>query len=933
MSIRRSVLLCAAAVALMPVLATAEQAWFGGQPPLGAQDERRHLFKPYSAVQLNYLGANYCENMLDKRLNTTSFTHQNSDTNNLDAWHLQFPDDAARCAESFVWEDEYSGVVRLGTVRRLELGMLAAHIPGTQGYHFFRHRSGGKTYLIFDHPSADGRVLLSTWGDEIQGLATVGFQVQFPTGSAGVPAGWLGPKDFIHKDTPENAASPAVARSPEYWNESPFTFVRAFTRPDQSVTFTGRYWLSDEDKPIEYACESERAEKLAITIGEPDKHIPLLWDAKAPGIVDFGDRKTHWHSDKDGDQAAPPPDCHYLVLRKNTTWACPGYGSCLLVMWEGQPESIEALAENGYGQLRFVFGNTGNGAKGKLWLYPFHWINEDDMEYVFRNAESFLAQGRLMHNGFPSQQMVNAIPSGLAAAAYLLTKYNDPLARTAQIEAVNAVDAMLEPEHKGRRFIRLFFEVKAAAWMVRLGKQLNDPAMVDKYSAWVKLTMDRLLSKEGDYDGKAWGDGWTHFNNMRTVWTAYEATGVEAYREAYERAMDVYTIDAKGVYRNGEPLKAPGGFDVYAGSLPIGVWGHWGLKDRVNQLINLNVPNGWHNPTVLVSDLWNDAGAGPWSQDDAQPEMVGFMLRGYNLPKDPKRLLPTGAFPKFDEQGNFEATWASITDNPCFLPGPREIRELKNGEVPSSPEIKTTELDLAGLKDSPPCITQTVDVSNAHGAALDLRVNSGSYLVEVSPDGEHWISRLDTWCDKPTTRSVDLSFLTGAQDELVRTLQFAPPDDAPFLQSSTGSEVVRTHSRTVAPDGSLVYRLSLPKIDQCHLEFIVGNNYRIDLSPNGNEWAEVLSPAQIPPRKGTDQKNAAWMRLADATKQVNPKGELYIRLRNAGNDDAYGNQPAFLRRLAVYATYKTPALHLRLRNAPYAKDSVPAIDWLHLRTW
>jgi len=933
MSIRRPALLCAAVIALTSFCAQAQQAWFGGQPPLGAQDQLRHLFKPYSAVQLDYLGANYCENMLDKRLNTTSFTHQSFDTNNLDAWHLQFPDDAARCAESFVWEDEYSGICRLETVRRLELGMLAAHIPGTQGYHFFRHRSGGKTYLIFDHPSADGRLLLSTWGDEIQGLTIVGFQAQFPTGSTAVPAGWLESKDFTHKDAPDNAASPAVARSPEFWNESPFTFTRTFTRPGQSVVFTGRYGLSDEDKPIEYAYESEKAEKIAIILGEPGKHMPLLWDAQTPGIVDFGDRKTQWRSDKDGNKMSPPPDCRYLVLRKNATWACPGYGSCLLVLWQDQPESIEALAENGYGQLRFVFANKGAGARAKLWLYPFHWISEDDMEYVFRNAESFLAQGRLMHNGFPSQQMVNAIPSGLAAAAYLLTKYNDPLARTAQIEAVNAVDAMLEPEHKGRRFIRLFFEVKAAAWMVRLGKELNDQAMADKYTDWVKLTMDRLLSKEGDYDGKAWGDGWTHFNNMRTVWTAYEATGIEAYREAYERAMDVYTIDAKGVYRYGEPLKAPGGFDVYAGSLPMGAWGHWGLKDRVDQLINLNVPNGWHHPDIPVSDLWNDAGAGPWSQDDAQPEMVGFMLRGYNLPKDPKRLLPTGAFAKFDEQGNFEATWAPITDNPCFLPGPHEIRELKNGEVLPPVQVKTTELDLSGLKESPPCITQSLDISGAGGAALDLRVNSGSYIVEVSPDGQHWIPRLDTWCDKPTTRSVDLSFLTGSTDQLVRTLQFAPPDDAPYLQSATGSEIIRTHCRTVAPGGNVVYRLFLPRMDQCHLEFIVGNNYRIDLSSNGNDWTEALSPAQIPPAKGTNQKNAAWMRLVDATKHVSPQGEVYVRLRNAGNDDAYGNQPAFLRRLAIYGTYKTPTVHLRVKSAPYARQTGLAIDALRLRTW
>jgi len=212
-------------------------------------------------------------------------------------------------------------------------------------------------------------------------------------------------------------------------------------------------------------------------------------------------------------------------------------------------------------------------------------------------------------------------------------------------------------------------------------------------------------------------------------------------------------------------------------------------------------------------------------------------------------------------------------------------------------------------------------------------MNSGSCLVEVSPDGVHWIPRLDTWCDKPTTRSVDISFLVGAQDELVRTLQFAPPDDMVCLQSETGSEIVRGNCRAVAPDGNVVYRLVFPKIDQCHLEFMVGNNYRIDLSKDGSDWTEVLTPAQIPPAKGDNQKNAAWLRLVDATKHVGPQGEICIRFRNAGNDDAYGNEPAFLRRLAVYASYKSTMLHVRVRRAPFARITELAMDWVRLRAW
>ena len=85
----------------------------GGQSSLGPHDNLRHEFAPYSLAKLNCLGLNYCENLLDERVNLTSYTHLGYDANNQDAWHLQFPDDTARLLEGLAWEDEYSPVVRL----------------------------------------------------------------------------------------------------------------------------------------------------------------------------------------------------------------------------------------------------------------------------------------------------------------------------------------------------------------------------------------------------------------------------------------------------------------------------------------------------------------------------------------------------------------------------------------------------------------------------------------------------------------------------------------------------------------------------------------------------------------------------------------------------------------------------------------------------
>ena len=420
---------------------------------------------------------------------------------------------------------------------------------------------------------------------------------------------------------------------------------------------------------------------------------------------------------------------------------------------------------------------------------------------------------------------------------------------------------------------------------------------------------------------------------MKAVWMAYEATGAASYREAYERAMGVYTIDEKGVYRNGVALAAPGGFDVYAGALPMAVWGHWGLKDRVERLLTLQAPNGWHNPTLPVADLWNDAGAGPWSQDDANPDMLGFMLRGYAIPTEPKRLVPTGAFPKFTGAGAFEATWTPIVDNPFFRPGDRQLRELSKGEGITSLDGAVTELDLSGQRQSPPQVQAHADTKGIAGAALDIRAVRGAYRIDASPDGSRWFSRLDTWCDTPVTRSVDLSFLTGGADELVPAAQIEPPADATWLVSSTGTELLREHSRAIAPDGAVVYRVELPYIDLCRIEFLVANNYRIDLSGDGADWREALTPDQITPAKSDPQTNASWLRMVDATAYARPNGCVFVRVRNGGADPRFSGEPALLRRTTVYASFKAPEIHLRITPAPYAVTQSFALEWARLRTW
>jgi hypothetical protein len=918
---------------------------FGGVPPLGPDDRLRHLLKPYDLVKLNVLGINYCENLLDMRLNVTSYTHLGYNSPSSDAWHLQFPDDAARFLEGLAWEDEYSPVVRLETARRIVKGLLAAKIPGAVTESYFRHRSGGKTFLIFDDPaSKDGRVLLSMWGDSVTGSVQVGFRVS-------QDGEWREMSAFHFTPAPNDPLDAHMARDADggrYWNESPMVLHRKYEANDASamVEFIGRYWLSDENKPLEFGYTVKGAEKMQVVVGEPGAPIPVLGDDHIPTTVHLPDRKTTYRSDRDGDVTLPEPNYNYLILTKPGAWGATGYSTALLVMWDGKPEKVEVIADKGYGEVRVIYA----GASGKVWINPYNWLDDRDMDILFRSAEGFLTHGEMPQNGFPTQQLLNAIPSGLAAGAYLLTKYRDPMAHTARINSIRAVDRLFEAEDEGKTLVRVFFTVKAAAWMVKCAKELKDKTMAAHYTVFVERAMRRMCSEKYGYDGTGWAGGWDHFNSMKACRLAYDATGNKDYLRIFDRAMTVYTIDADGIYRYGKKMDAPGGFDTYSGSLPLAVWGNAGRMDWVKLLINLDVPNGWNDPSLPVKDTWNDAGAGPWAQDDANPEFVGYSLRGAKIPRAKKYILPTGSFPDYHDSGRVEITRKPMVINPFFLPGEGNPRVIDANNIPPAIPVERivvtpgTESErryamrLSGetLGKRRTCLGGDIplvyrfETLGATGLGVDLRIKGDGFQLQVSPDGERWFTRLDTWDPDFAEESTDISFLSGSEEELAVLENIAPPDDTAYLVNPGDSSLERGHCRYVSPGNSIVYSLHAPGAELCRLEMMMGNGYRVDLSRDGGNWhAGVASadPGSPSEKAGAD---SAVIRMLDATPWLN-RGALYVRLSDTDDSSRFAGKPAFLRRMTMYGVYRTGKVWVRLRNT--TPENSFTLERLTLRRW
>lgn len=932
MSTRSTVLICV----MLLFAASGAFAAFGGKPPLGPNDTLRHEFKPYDLLKLNYLGMNYCENLLDMRVNTPAYTNLNSDNSTSDAWNLHFPDDAGRLMEGIAWEDQFSPVVRLELMRRMVKGMLAAHVPGTRAYSSFRHRSGGKTYVISDDEatSKHGDFVVANLGDSVEGQLNIGIR-------ANMLDTWFTTGGFDRFDEPEGMTGLAAARSPRFWNDSPIQITRRLHNDACNLAFTARYWMSDEDMPLEVGFEGSTAQHTQLVVGENGKPIPFMGDGKVPGVIHLPDGSS-FSSDKAGDKTFDKPSFNYFILTKPTAFASPGYSTALLVMWQDAPEKIEALAPNGYGEIRFSY----SGSNGKVWVYPVQWLNTNDMEYLHLNALNFLKNGKLITNGYPSQQLVNAGAAGLAAGAYLLSKYDDPLAVTARINAENAVDELFDAEKDGMKLVRVFFLVKAAAWMVKAGKVTGDQRLVDKYTPLVDHAMHRMTTELG-YDGKGWASGWDHFNAIKAAWLAYDATGNKDYLDVYNKALTVYTIDTKGIYRNGVAMKAPGGFETYSGALALGAWGNAGKLDWVNTLINLDVPNGWANPTVPLKDVWNDTGAGPWAQDDADPEYVGYSLRGANIPQKSKYVLPLGAFPTYDATGKVEVTNEPMAENPFFPQGRDKLVVLPEGKKLDSPQVTlivmkpTSPEERAHLQAqigsatpghrvlSPGTdIVYKFDTKGAAGAGFEAQLKGRGYRIDASPDGKHWYARLLTWSDKPTTQSVDLSAFTGGHDELLKLMQIVPGSDSSYLQPGGQSSVERGNCRYASAAG-FVYKIELPNVTECQLELLCGNGYKVQCSSDGKTWQDEISADQI---KAKPAANAGWLRMLDVTKYLGAGNTVYLKFMDSGNPSAYDGAKAFLRRLTVYGVFNSGSVFVKVANTSITGDAL-VLDTATFRSW
>ena len=393
------------------------------------------------------------------------------------------------------------------------------------------------------------------------------------------------------------------------------------------------------------------------------------------------------------------------------------------------------------------------------------------------------------------------------------------------------------------------------------------------------------------------------------------------------------------------------------------------IEERASQLTynspeikHLNVPayktNMWGDGALekvtMVKDLWNDAGAGPWAQDDANPEYVGYCLAGLNIPVTDKYVVPVGSFASYNLEGNVVLKNEPLIENPFFRSGNSEIDTIKHGETYNKYKVNETEVivgthaenevmsDESGAlignarvlesKDKP--VIYKFDVKDVkNGVGLDFDIIGNGYQIDISADGKNWFRKYDTKNTTPRLTSIDVSNFIGNKDEYVQSLRFFG-DDEKFIKSDSGSKV-ELRSKYIDKDKSVVYEIDLNNMTSAFAEVIVGNNYAIELSGDNENWQSAIDCNYY--GSGKESVDGEWFRILNFDDFVE-YGKVYVKISNLAFEDQInslvkykGN--AFFERLTLYSVFDTDNLFVRIFNT---EDSIPKkfeLKQITMRTW
>ena len=552
--------------------------------------ERNRKYAPYTPEKMNFLAGNFIQSVYDDRYGLLSFMPR-------ERMPIHFVEESLRVLTQLADEDRYTPVVRLEFARRLYRGCKKAILPG--GEYIFAIKRDGRPIDIRPIENTPNLMMVSKF-DTARRLASFGIDLQEADGS------WNPCISF--KDSKITKGK----------NGSSFT--RTWNKDDRSISVLASYPPGDSDIPPAMEIKLDGKGPVRLHVGKMDQSdMWFIPGSYGPESILLPDGSAVWAKDRQFD--VRNPGFRYLMVR--------GGGSIsksLLLVWNKQPVRVVTQQIKGgrYGQLYSDISlefNSPTPASVRVSIYPFDGY-PSSMRTPRAVAENIVKTGRLGCQGFEPAYGCTSLsigPNGIAASAYLFTKYKLPESAEARKLAAACMDSAIDMELHGNQTPRLNHLIAGVQYLHLLG--------YTKYDVWARKWADRLIKSQSEDGSWLWFD--YQWLCMIGMLRAYDITGDAKYIDAYRKALSTIEYRDSSLYWKGNPVKD----DAFSGATAFAGSGYMGDKKMAEDALKFN--SHFIDDTAFGCDL--------------NPYMLGFSARRLDFKKQPKLILGIDEFVEYTD--------------------------------------------------------------------------------------------------------------------------------------------------------------------------------------------------------------------------------------------------------------------------------------------
>jgi len=568
----------------------------------------------------------------------------------------------------FCEEADFTPVVRLDLIKRVFKSIYKSHYADADaiwcGYSGTKRQtsflnpctSSGVNYVpVTGYPA--GRLIARNLPDtQSEGMALVWPMVQ-------VNGKWLDDADSTFRDVKDNEADQ---------KEGSFTSVREYSWPaGAECAITGKGWNGQMDKVLELTISSpatpgrEALQLVFSNITDSKMGFSAPYPTKLSDTIQLPDGTEI--SSKEYSVSNPDFN-HILIYAKDADRTGFEYQNAMVFGWAGRPSKVTVHWEaegkssshaaypgttgitdtqsewhsGGYHRVDVEYAGSG-AISEKLFLERFQGVDPSaSLRHLHKIAGNVLATGSAGMPGYNATESawLEEPVSGLAAAAYILCKYDEEedrfegdYADEARRIATKLVDDRIAMWERGRKTSSIHEFVTGAYYLSRLyglpGK-FNDPEKQKYYYDWMCRWADQMVA--GDLSGSG--------RYMVALWRAYELSGNEAYKELYQKGRNRLLISPEtGLTVDGK-WKEP--WDLYSYGDIMAALGRRGYPEDVRDIQTLI--------TYLEQQKrWTDTGfMGCWWEVTVENHNFwGRWCKGLQMEDAPKQIFSISDFPAY----------------------------------------------------------------------------------------------------------------------------------------------------------------------------------------------------------------------------------------------------------------------------------------------